>query len=154
MSYRPVGFTTNNSDYNSRDHDRPTREPTHDPLADAFGDTFGSPPSWQLSDVFDETGGMKFFRCFATKPCFTLVDVYNIRPNPNHFEDCDVGEAMQKMRDLAIAKAETISVQVQAHNLAHPSEKFGLIQIIGADAITKDDVARASQGEIVVTSVT
>jgi len=150
MGYQPVGFTTNSSDYNPRDDDRPSREPVYDPLKDAFGDTFYSPPNWQLDDVFDETGGKKiFWRCYATKPCRTLVDVYKVKPSSGWYVDEDTSKAIAAMRAIALTKAEKIAIQLEAHNAAHPTERYGLIQIIGDDVVDKADVANAAEGKIV-----
>jgi len=141
------GFSKDNADFNSRDFDSPAREAVHDPLTDLFGDTYYSPPNWQLDDVFDETGGKKiFWRCYATKPCRTLVDVYKVKPSSGWYVDEDTSRAVAAMRAIALTKAEKIAAQVEAHNLAHPSDRDGLIQIIGDDKIEKDDVATASQG--------
>ena len=94
---------------------------------------------------------MHFFsRVYATKPCLTLVDVYKVTPDPAYYEDEVVPQAIANMREQEMAKAEKIAEQLAAHNAAHPGDRFGLIQVIGNDEIEKADVARASEGEIVV----
>lgn len=148
----PFAITMHSTDVNSRDDDRPTRVPPHDPLSDAFGDTFWS-ANWQVDGVLDEKGGKKFFaRCYATEPCRVLVDVYKALPNPAYYQDEVVPEAIASLREHEIAKAEKIAAQLKGYNSTNPSEKYGLISVIGADTFTKDDVARAAQGEIFTTS--
>src|SRR5579872_6296124 len=152
MSDTPFGFVKQRPDFTSRDFDQPTRQPRRDPLEDVFGNTFWG-PNWELDDIRDEAGWKhRFSRVYVTKPNKVLVDAYRVLPNPRDFEDGDISEATAKMRELAIEKAARIAKQLRVHNSVHPSERYGLIQVIGADAVTKADVVRAAEGEFVCTA--
>jgi len=154
MSEKPFWASSPSPDFNSRDFDKPTREPKPDPIGEAFGYIYCG-YNKQLDGVLDEQGWKHFFaRVYVTEPCHTLVDIYRVAlANPVEFYGIDVSEGAAKRRELEIAKAAKIAVQVVAYNAAHPEKRYGLIQLIGDDIAEKADVVKASQGEIVMASI-
>jgi hypothetical protein len=112
------------------DFDRPSNPPKPDPINEAFGIGIYQ-PNHQVPGVLDHRGHLHFFkRCYFTTPHHTLVDIYDDTPETSiHDEPVDT-EAGRRANSVAEkSRADRIAAQIEAHNTAHPDDKFGLMQM-------------------------